>query len=116
MQTRDEILKPIPLKTKTVEIKGWGTFSIKQMSNSAQAKYHQWIMPKGKECPVRAEQRNLKMIVMAVVSEDGKPLLTDDDIEALSTQPASVIQDLMTEVLRINGLLDDDEADDLLGK
>lgn len=116
MLNRDQLLKPIPLKTETVEIKDWGTFKIKQLSQSAQAKYHAWTMPKGKECPVRSSQRHLKMIVLCVVSEDGKPLLTDDDIDQLASQPATVIDDLIKEVLTINGWLDDEDSEGLLEK
>lgn len=114
---RTDILKPIELKTKVVEVPGWGEFRIKQMSQSAAAKLNQWLSPKGKYNASRQERHRLKMVTLCVVDENGSTLLSEDDIPTLEQQPAELITDLILKVLEVNGYLDEDEDEtDILGK
>lgn len=116
MITRDQALKQIAIKSKTVTVDGWGEFKIRQMRQSEAAKLGQWTMPKGKLDEDRAAQRNLKMITICVIDDDGNPLFDESDIPALESQPTSVVSELHLAILDINNYLDEEEKDALLGK
>ena len=113
---RDEFLKPRPLATKTVAIEGFGEVNIRQLSKSELCEYEKWLRPKGELNQDRQAKRSLMMVCMSVVDDDGKQILTIDDVDAIGALPGAAIDELHYEVMVINGYMKRIEDDELLGK
>lgn len=115
MVTRADILKPIELKTETVDIVGIGQCRFRQLSQSQAAKWQSWLMPKGKRDKTRTDRHRLKLVQLCLVDENDAPLLEEADIEALEEQPANVVQELIYASMVVNGFIEGGDLD-LLGE
>ena len=115
--TREEFLKPRPLKVKECEIAEIGVVRIKQLSKAELCDFQKWLRPKGELNADRFAKRDLMLICKSVVDNDERPLFTVDDIEKLAELPGQPIDDLAYQVMVFNGYMEAVEVDDdLLGK
>ena len=114
---RDEFLKPRELKTKTVAIDGIGDVTIRQLSKSELCEYQKWLRPKGTLSDANYAKRDLMLVCMAVVDDQGNRILTIDDMDAVGNMPGAAIDELTYEVMVVNGYMAEvsDELE-LLGK
>lgn len=105
-------------KTTDVEIDGVGTVRIQEMTRSQRFEYDAWLFPDGELDDERAKHRNLRMIGLCAINEDGSPMFDmefDELVSKASESGSSVWSVLGYEVMKINGLIDEEE-EDLLGK
>ena len=117
--TRDDFLKPIELKTSEEMIDGFGKVRFREMDDATEAKFEMWLRPKGKDKRTEIERR-IKLVMLCVVGADDKPLLSDDDWEAIKKFPPRIRNELGYHVMLVNGFIKDIETEEyeaeLLGK
>jgi len=116
MLNREQFLKPRQLKSKPVEIEGFGTVRIKQLSKSQLCEFQKWMRPKGVLNSERYGLRDLRLICMSVVDENDKPILSIDDMKAVANLPGDAMDTLTYEVMVLNGYMVEVDEDELLGK
>lgn len=110
---RDAFLAPAPLKTVTFECPPIGTVQMRELSGSEYTKQFQdWIRPKGKALPKREAVMWSKLVTLCVIDADGNRILSEKDIEAIESQPKSVLTKLHTEALKLHGLAEEDKSND----
>ena len=116
-KTREDFLKPIPLKIIEVETDELGTVRMKQLSGSKFTALQNWRRPSGKLDESRNWQHML--VVMSIVGDDDQPILQESDINAIENYPQALLERLTVEAARLSGFIRDDDEQptgDLLGK
>lgn len=108
--TRELLLKPITVPTEDVpvpELGGDAVVRLRGMTAGQRTRFEQQFQGKG------GKQRNIqqlreRLLVQTVVGEDGEPLLTLDDVAAISQQSAVVVERLVNVAMRLCGMSDTD--------
>ena len=117
---REDFLKPQELKSKEVTIRDFGTFTVNELSDSADMQFQMWLRPDGKLDKSRVPIRDYKLAQLCISNGDGKPLLEDDDLEVLMSYPPRIKKVILYEVQLINDWIDpvedDNEENPLPGK
>jgi hypothetical protein len=115
LAVRDAFLKPAKLREATFECGPIGSVRMLELSGSQYSReFTDWLQPKGKRNPKREAVMWTKLVTLCVVDADGNRLLTEDDIEAIETQPKSVLSKLQSEALKVHGLAEEASDDDPL--
>ncbi len=106
MLTRDEILNAEDLKTVTVDIPEWGgELLVREMTGSQRDAYETDIMNTAEDH--KAHVIRARMVASSVVGEDGEPLFTMADVEALAKKSAKALDRVFTAAASLNVLTDD---------
>lgn len=115
-KTREDFLKPIPLKTVEVETDELGIVRMKQLSGSKVTELQNWRRPNGK----LDESKNwlYKLIVMSIVDDEDNVILTEEDIETIGGYPQTLVNRLQVAAAELNGFMEseDQPKPELLGK
>jgi hypothetical protein len=94
-------LQAIKPKTTTVEIEGFGTVNIKQLSvaevEAQRAKLKDDKSEDGKEL------FGLRLLAASLVDENGVAVLSDDDLAAIRDAGNAPVEKLVSKVLELNG-------------
>lgn len=100
--TRELILQRLSRKPKKVDVEGWGEVYIRPIPevkrSSRSFSYYDETGGRTKE----ADLRRVHGIIDQVVDENGEPLFTDADIEALSAD-SFALDSLVEAVAKFNG-------------
>ena len=108
--SRDDILKPRDLKVEEVDVPEWGGIvRVRELTAEAMADYEASMVnvdSKGKGTPDFSNRR-VKLLVRAVVDEDGEQLFSLVDVPALGQMPAGVIERVADVAERLSGMGDD---------
>lgn len=113
MLSRDQILKAADLPRETVEVPEWGGSVIVQtMTGTARDSFEASVVTaNGKP---NLQNMRAKLVVACVVSEDGKALFTQSDIEVLGAKSSAALDRIAKVAQRLNRL-GDTELEDLKG-
>ena len=127
--TAEQLLTPLPLEEKTVEIDGLGKIKLKQLSFSQEGKLSMWLFPKGKRSKQRQSSYGLKMVTECLVNHNGEKLFDFPDTEAgnkaffefadkIGAGASGYWSEVINEVRLLNkdGEELEDETNELLGK
>lgn len=109
--TREAILGAPALPTEDVDVPEWGvSVTVRALSGTARDKYEADLVrlgPAGNIVGYNLEGRRARMLALAVVGPDGKPLFKASDILSLGDQNADAIDRVVSVALRISGMSDD---------
>lgn len=105
--TRADILGADDLRTERVSVPEWGgDVMIRAVSLAEREAFEQAAVVDDDSVAVIA-----RMVAMAAVGADGKPLFTPDDVAALAAKGAGPIMRLSQVAMRLNGLVASDIED-----
>jgi len=111
---RAAILAANDLATVTVDVPEWGgAVIIRSMTGAQRDAYETSLMTKDSSGRYSVDTENMraKLVIFTAVDETGSPLFTPDDLPALASKNAAVIERLFVAAQRINGLSKDAVAD-----
>ncbi len=99
MLSRDEILSKAIVKQEVVNIPELGgDIIVSEMTGAERENWENSIEEKGRRTNLRA-----KLLVASLVDESGSRLFSQDDIEAVSKLPFSIIEKLCDISSKLNG-------------
>lgn len=114
---RDDILNADDFKYEDVEVPEWGgTVRVKALTGTERDAYEESIMRRQKDgqyIPNLANAR-AKLVVAAMVDEEGKNLFTLNDVLKLGTKSSVALQRVFSKAQELAGLSADD-LDELVG-
>lgn len=108
--SRETLLQPVAVPTEDVPVPELGDGAVvrlRGMTAGQRTRFEQQFQGKGGKSRNLQELRE-RLLVQTIVGEDGKPLLTNDDVQALSTQSAVVTERLVNVAMRLCGMSDND--------
>lgn len=111
---RAAILAANDLSTETVDVPEWaGAVIIRSMTGAQRDAYETSLLTKDASGRYTIDTENMraKLVIFTAVDETGTPLFTLDDLPALASKNAAVIERLFSAAQRINGLSKDAVAD-----
>ena len=113
MLTRDAILGASDLKTEDVMVPEWGgVVRVRMMTARDRDSYESSFLSvqNGKVVQNMDGIRlaRARLLALTVVGEDGKPLFTESDVEALAGKSAAAVQRVFEVAQRLNKVSDDD--------
>lgn len=100
---RASILSANDLKTIDVEVPEWGgSVRVRALTGTARDMLGRSLVgADGKPDPTHY---NIKLVALSLVGENGHPLFTLDDVQALGDKAAPVIDRLASEIEKLNHL------------
>lgn len=112
---KSAFLKPAKLKTTEFTCPGIGLVRMRELSGSAYSnQFQDWLRPKGKVNAKRELVMWTKLVTLCVVDADDNPILSEDDIPAIESQPRSVLTMLQRQALELHGLAEEETESDPL--
>ena len=115
INSANDFLKPRKRVVEEVEIDGFGTVRIQELTKSQLNGYQKWLRPNGELDNDRFTKRDQALIVLAVVKADGEPMFTMEDIDKIGELPGQAMDALAYEIMLLNGYVEPNETD-LVGK
>ncbi|KVW30728.1 hypothetical protein WL48_30555 [Burkholderia ubonensis] len=97
---REQILGALDLKTESVDVPEWGGAVLVSVMGGAT---RDALMDQVAN-PQKASRFQAVMVAATVVGEDGKPLFTADDVDALTGKNPEVMARVVAVAMRINGI------------
>jgi len=102
---RTQLLKPRQLKREKVPLPEWGgDVWVRTMTGAERDDYEQEYLDAKKKAGDRVPNLRARLLVRTVCDEQGKPLLSQNDVDELGQQSADVLSKLFTVASRLNGL------------
>lgn len=99
--TRDEILGPCKRRFADVAVPGWGKFRIRSLTELERSRFEATCLDKsGQLSANKLQDVKCRLIVLAVVDQNGDQLLTNSDIENLRQQDSRNTNVLVDEIRR----------------
>lgn len=115
INTAEQFLKAGPRQIKDVDIKGFGQVRIQKLLKSELCQFQKWLRPKGELNDDRYAQRDLYLIALSVVDDQGNPLFNVEQIDKLGSVDGQAMDELAYEVMIFNGYMEPIDVE-LLGK
>lgn len=112
--TRDEILAISDITTEEVVVPQWGgkTVRVKGLTAAERDQFEADIIQgKGKNADVVKRYLRAKLVVRAVVDENGNRMFGDTDVKAIGEKSAAAIDLIYSVASRLCGLSADDEEE-----
>lgn len=107
MTIRDDLLKPVELKRKTIKVDRLGEITVQEMSGSAGARYEMYTGRKG----IEEADNKFKLITLCVIDEDGQTVFAEDDIPKIKNWPLNSITQLVFGCMQVCGFLQDSASE-----
>lgn len=113
--SREEILKVDDRQTRTVEVPEWGgAVLVRALSGAERDRYEQSLWEgKGANRRLNWTNARAKLVAMSVVDEEGKPLFTQRDVEALGAKSAAALDRIFAVAQELSGVSNAD-VDELI--
>lgn len=114
---RDLILSADDAKSVTVDVPEWGcSLQVRSLNNKERIDW-EVACSKKRKGKVTMDPYRLKslLVVMTCYDDGGHKVFTDDDVEALGSKNAAVVERLFEAAAQLCGVTEQDEAD-ILGK
>lgn len=124
MLTREQILNKVDIEVKELDVPEWsGSVFIRQLSRAEQDEYlkRQFGETKMKQ-DAKAKQQEISAVniyghdaylcVCGICDEDGKPLFSKADIDALKKKNGAVIGRVAVEIVKFSGMANDIPLED----
>lgn len=101
--TRDQILEAQDLEYREVFVKEWGggTVRIRSLTGQEREAYDAWLFTTNK---LDATNSRARLLSMAIVDNDGKPIFTEADIQALAKKNSKVVVRLSYIAQKLSGM------------
>jgi hypothetical protein len=112
--TKDAILKPRPAKTELVPCPEWGDVLVKALSGAERDQFEAGLTDNDGQRDLT--NMRARLLVLAIVGEDGKPLLAPEDVSALGGQPAAEIDRCFQVAKRLAGIGEEKSAEKNSGR
>ncbi len=118
--TREGILGSTDLKTEAVEVPDWGcTVNVHTLTGNERDAWEERCVKardgkKDKGGKLDLRLLKAKLVIASVRNDDGSPLFSENDAEALNKKSAKCISDLSEVCQRLSGL-SDKEAEEIAG-
>lgn len=108
--TRDAILGASDIKTEDVKVPEWGgVVRVKGLTAAQRDVFESQAMTmRGKDVSVNMAGIRALMASMAIIGDDGAPLFTKKDVDALGEKSGAALDRVFEAVTRLSGLSDDD--------
>ena len=113
--SREQVLAAEDVKCRDVEVPEWGgTVRVRVMSGAQRDRYEQMVEDQrsGKKVDVRG--LTVALVILTLVDEEGKPLFTLADLDAVNAKNAAVINRLFRVAQELNAL-SEEEIEGLAG-
>jgi len=103
MLTREQILGISDLEYKEVTVEGWnnGTVRLRSLTLQEREEYDAWLFTVTKNDATTSRAR---LLSMAIVDDDGKPIFTEQDIQALAKKNSKICVRLSYIVQKMSGM------------
>jgi len=112
MLTREQILGASDRSSEDVEVPEWGgTVRVSAMSGAQRDAFEASLLHNGKP---DVRNAHAKLAAVCIVDEDGKPLFSQADVEALGQKSAAALSRVVTAARRLNRL-GESEIEDVKG-
>jgi hypothetical protein len=110
---RDAILKAQDAKHEDVEVPEWGgVVRVKALTAAERDRYEEMALLDSKgDIAKKREDIRAKMILLAVIHEDGTPMFSESDLKPLSAKSAKAVGRLFDVACRLSGIGKDDVKD-----
>lgn len=100
--TRDQILEVQDIEYKEVFVKEWnGTARIRSLTAQEREEYDSWIFTVKK---LDATTSRARLLSMAIVDNDGNPIFTVNDIQALARKNSKIVVRLSYIAQKLSGM------------
>jgi hypothetical protein len=107
MLSRDEILSKAVLKRETVTVPDLGgDVVVQEMSGAQRDAWEQSLQARDKQGNL--VNARAKLVVAALVNEDGTRMFSDDDVDRVGGMPFGVLDKICQVALRLNHLRPED--------
>lgn len=109
---RDQILAVADIQFATVEVPEWGgAVKIRSMSGADRDAHEMWLTSRP-ETEKGFQLSNLRahMAAMSIVGEDGEPLFSDADVEALGKKSSAALDRVYQAIITLNAIGQKDVA------
>lgn len=110
MLSREAILKAEDIKTEVVAVQEWGgSVFVRGLSGLERNDFEQsLISKKGKDVQMNMKNATAKLCALSMVSEDGKRLFSDADVESLGAKSGVALNRVYSVASRLSGLSESD--------
>lgn len=107
---REQLLKPVSIPREKVELPELGgSIWIRGMSAADRSKFeNNFQTASGKSNKRKMAEVRERLLVACCCTEDGSPMLTEKDIEALGKQPIHLVERMVTVAQRLCGMSNED--------
>lgn len=104
--TRDQILQAQDIKTESVDVPEWGgNVYVKGMTGAERDAFEGSIVEtRGKNTHVNVRNLRAKLVAQSVCDENGEPLFTPKDVDALGKKSAAALQRVFDVASRLSGI------------
>jgi len=110
--TREAFLAPAAVPTERVPLPEFGDgayVTVHGMTARARSQFEQQFQTSGgKQSPKRLREVRQRLLVACCKDDEGKPLFTADDIDAIGEQSSAVVERIVNVAMRLCGMKDDD--------
>lgn len=110
--TREEILAADDLVVEEVEVTEWqegGKVRVKTMSGYERDRFEESLTQhKGKKIQMTMQNVRARMAAATIIDENGKPLFSPGDIEALGRKSAAALDRIFSVAMRLAGMRSED--------
>lgn len=101
--TRDAILGAQDLQTQDVEVPEWGgSVRVRMLSGAERDAYGRMLI--GADGKPSMDGYRAKLLALCIVGEDGQPLFTPDDVNALERKSAGALERVYQVAESLNAL------------
>lgn len=104
--TRDQILAASDTVYEYVNCPEWGgTLKVRSLNGRQRALWQESsLVQKGKDSRVNFQLTTIKLVVLAVVDENDKPVFTDADISSLARKNSAALERIANTAMRLSGI------------
>lgn len=108
--TRDAILASPDLPTESVAVPEWGgTVMVRGLNGTERDAFEaESYRVRGKDVEINRANLRSRLLVRAIVDDQGKRIFTDDDIAMLGAKSAAALDRVMEVAQRLSGIGNDD--------
>ncbi len=111
--TREDILKADDRPTETVHVPEWGgDVLVRGLDGRGRDSYFaSMTVQAGNRQRMDTTNATAKLVASCIVTEDGEPLFSMDDVNALGAKSGAALNRVFDAAQRLSGLSDDDMAE-----
>lgn len=110
--TRELFLSPSKVPTERVPLPEFGEgayINVHGMTAKARGQFEQQFQTKGgKQSARRLQEVRQRLLVACCRDDEGNPVFTPDDIDAIGEQSSAVVERIVNVAMRLCGMKDDD--------
>jgi hypothetical protein len=104
--SRDQILAVQDLEEKVVDVPEWGgQVLVRGLTGAQRDAYEKSMLEgKGKNREINMVNARAKLVAASIVGEDGKPLFSQNDVEALGKKSSKALNRIFEVATEISGI------------